>query len=284
MPHHQESAGGPLETLDPGLYLGTSSWSCKDWEGLLYPRGTAPGDYLACYAQRFRAVEVDATFYRAPSLATTRRWRQVLPDGFVMAAKVPQIITHEKRLEGCDAEMEEFLAAMEPLGDRLGPLLLQFPYHAKASGVSPGSFLDRLGAFLAKLPATRRFAVEVRNRTWLRPPLLGLLRRHGVALALIDHPWMPRPEELFSAMDPVTADFVYVRWLGDRLGIEKQTTRWDRPIVNRSREMAAWVPAIRSLLARGLNVYGFFNNHYAGHAPASIELFEQTWRSAAGPP
>jgi uncharacterized protein YecE (DUF72 family) len=114
----------------------------------------------------------------------------------------------------------------------------------------------------------------------LKPPLVDLLRKHGVALALIDHIWMPRVEELFAGMDPVTAGFCYIRWLGDRHGIEKKTKSWDKVIIDRAREMGHWVPAIRTLLERDLTVYGYFNNHYAGYAPGSIQLLEENWKNS----
>lgn len=265
--------------LHERLFLGTSSWSSKDWEGVFYPEGTPPGDYLAYYATRYRTVEVDATFYRVPAASTARKWRACLPDGFLLAAKVPQVITHEKGLVDCEADLKEFLAVMDELQDHLGPLLLQFPYYSKASGMTLGTFLANLGGFLPLLPSGHRFALEIRNKAWLTPALLDLLAKHHVALTLIDHPWMPRVEEVLADLDPITADFTYVRWLGDRHGIEKRTKSWGDLILDRSREMTAWVPAIRSLLARRVAVFGYFNNHYAGHAPGSIELFGRTWNN-----
>jgi uncharacterized protein YecE (DUF72 family) len=168
---------------------------------------------------------------------------------------------------------------MDQLQENLGPLLLQFPYFNKASGMTLATFLENLAAFLPLLPSGHRFALEVRNKGWMKPPLLDALRRHRVALTLIDHPWMPRVEEILADLDPITSDFTYVRWLGDRHGIEKRTKTWGETILDRSREMNAWVPAIRSLLARRITVFGYFNNHYAGHAPGSIDLFERTWTS-----
>jgi uncharacterized protein YecE (DUF72 family) len=266
--------------LDPRLYLGTSSWSSKDWEGVFYPEGTPPGEYLAYYATRHRTVEVDATFYRAPSAAMTRKWRDALPEGFVLAAKVPRTITHDKTLTGCEEEMEEFLSAMDNLGDRLGPMLFQFPYHNKASEITRKVFTTRLRSFLPKLPKDHRFAIEIRNKGWVVPELLDLLREHEVAFALIDHPWMPRVDQLMADVDPITTGFAYVRWLGDRKGIEERTKSWDKVIVDRTSEMERWVPAIRELLKRNVTVYGYFNNHYAGHAPDSIALFEKVWQDA----
>ncbi|HEY3174585.1 MAG TPA: DUF72 domain-containing protein [Candidatus Polarisedimenticolia bacterium] len=266
-----------MRVLHPNLYLGTSSWSSKDWEGVFYPPGTPPGDYLAHYAARLRSVEVDSTFYRAPSAALVRRWRDVLPAGFLLAAKVPQEITHERKLAGCAQEFKEFVSAMDLLEDRLGPMLFQFPYYSKASGMTQEGFLERVRGFLPQLPAGHRFALEIRNKGWLKPALLDLLRGRSVALTLIDHPWMPPVDQVLDELDPVTADFSYVRWLGDRKGIEERTKTWDTAIVDRGREMRTWVPAIRALLARRVTVFGFFNNHYAGHAPASVALFEKTW-------
>ena len=269
----------------PGLYLGTSSWSSEDWEGVFYPEGTQPSDYLAFYAGRYRTVEVDATFYRAPSPAMTKKWRSALPEEFVMAAKVPRTITHDKVLVDCEDELNEFLSAMENLGDRLGPMLFQFPYHNKASAITEQSFLARLRGFLPKLPRSHRFAVEIRNKGWVKPALLDLLREHEVAFAMIDHPWMPRVDQLMAnveKLDPITAKFTYVRWLGDRKGIEQRTKSWDKLIVDRTSEMERWVPAIRELLKRNVTVYGYFNNHYAGHAPGSIALFEKVWEEDAG--
>lgn len=266
------------DPIHPRLHIGTSSFSDESWVGSFYPAGTKPADFLGVYARRFDTVEIDATFYRIPSSAQARSWAAKVPTGFKVAAKVPQLITHEKLLVDCGEDMKAFLESMEELGDKLGPLLLQFPYFRSDAFVSLDAFLARLGPFLETLPPGRAFAVEVRNKTWIREPLLSMLRRHRVAYALVDLPWMPMVDELTRKLDVVTADFVYARWLGDRKGIEMQTERWDKLIVDRTPEMERWVPALASLLERNLEVYGYFNNHYAGHAPGSIELLREVWR------
>ncbi len=223
-------------------------------------------------------MEIDATFYRIPSAAQVRIWASKVPPGFRIAAKVSQVITHEKLLVGVEKELELFLGAMEEAGDKLGPLLFQFPYFRRDAFASAKPFLERLKPVLDSLPRDRRFAVEIRNKTWVAEPLLTLLRDHGVAFALIDHPWMPAIDELFKGPDPVTADFAYVRWLGDRRGIESKTESWERIIVDREKEMERWVPALAELLERNIEVFGYFNNHYAGHAPGSIALLRDVWR------
>ncbi len=75
----------------------------------------------------------------------------------------------------------------------------------------------RLRPFLKKLPKDHKFALEIRNKNWLVPQFMETLRERGVALALIDQSWMPRPAQRFEKFDPITADFTYVRWLGDRI-------------------------------------------------------------------
>ncbi len=86
------------------ILLGTSSWTADGWEGAFYPAGTKPQDFLPIYADHFNTVEIDSTFYRVPTPKTVEQWKDRTPDGFIFAAKVPQIITHEKVLVGAPAE------------------------------------------------------------------------------------------------------------------------------------------------------------------------------------
>ena len=267
--------------MDARLHLGASSWSAPSWEGVFYPPGTPPHDYLAHYARHARTVEVDATFYRIPTEKMVDGWRDRTPPGFLFAAKFPHVITHEKLLHDCTSERDEFVRVMDRLGDKLGPLLLQFRYFRKDEFPDPNPFLDRLETFLPSLPPGRRYAVEVRNKSFVTARLLRLLRQHGVALAFIDHPWFFQVEALLRMKEILTADFAYIRWLGDRKGIEQKTTRWDRLIVDRRRDMGRWIPAIRGILDRGMTVYGYFNNHYAGYAIGSIDLFREMWEAGA---
>ncbi len=262
------------------LRLGTSAFTAAGWQGSFYPEGLPPREYLSYYAQHFDTVEVDATFYRIPSSATVKNWYAKTPDRFLFAAKVPQTITHEKVLEKCEGQMKNFLAVMDLLGEKLGPLLLQFPYFNKKKFATVNDFLKRLVPFLEQLPAGYRFAVEVRNKNWLGEPLLAVLRERGIALALVDHPWLPRPRDLLKRINPLTAEFTYIRWLGDRKGIEEQTKTWGKVIVDRRRELLEWVEACRKLSRARVEIFGYANNHYAGHAPATVRQFLELWNRA----
>ncbi|RMG51452.1 MAG: DUF72 domain-containing protein [Acidobacteria bacterium] len=278
--------------LPPNLRLGTSSWSTTDWYEVFYPPELHPGEFITYYARHFDTVEIDATFYRPPTRQTVESWAKRTPDGFLFSAKVPREITHQKYLLDCQSEMISFLQTMSALGEKLGPLLLQFPYVAKRKDAheyqTGDEFRRRLAPFLASLPTSDyRFAVEVRNAHWLGPSLTALLAEHGVALALSCYYTLPSLDEVMAKIDVVTADFSYIRFIGhrrrmdeliDRLMREEgKPKRWNELVVDRRDEMERWMRGIRQLVARGLDVFVYFNNHYAGFAPGSAALFKTLW-------
>jgi len=260
------------------IYLGTSAFTAAGWEGTFYPRGMKPADYLTYYATKFDTVEVDSTFYRIPSAQTVKGWALKTPEYFIFSVKGPQAITHEKMLIDCKAELSEFVKTMEILGEKLGPMVLQFPYFNRTKFKIGSEFLKLLDSFLKICPKDRRFAVEIRNKNWLDAPFADMLRGHGAAMVLQDQSWMPRPTAVFEKFDPITADFTYIRWLGDRKGIEEQTKSWDAVIVDRSAELAEWVEIVRKVHKRRIQIFAYANNHYAGHAPATVEMFRELLR------
>lgn len=259
------------------LRIGTSSFTASGWRGTFYPNRLPSSDYLSYYATKFDTVEVDSTFYGTPTPITVREWSAKTPTDFVFAAKIPQVITHDKVLVDCVAELNEFIEVMDNLREKLGPLLFQFPYFKKEVLDAP-AFLGRLRPFLKTLPRDHKFALEVRNKQWLAPALLDTLREHGVALALIDHSYMPRAAQWFETIDPITADFAYVRWLGDRKEIEAKTKVWNKTIVDRSKELAEWADVLGKVK---VPIYTYANNHYSGYGPDTVEMFRNLWRGPA---
>jgi uncharacterized protein YecE (DUF72 family) len=234
-----------------------------------------PADYLTFYAEHFHTVEVDSTFYACPTPRTVSNWAARTPEGFIFSLKVPQTITHDKVLVDCDAELSEFLETMDILGPKLGPIVFQFPLFQRNVLRDRHEFMDRLIPFLKKLP-NRKFTIEIRNRSWLNAEFANLLRDHGIALVLQDRSWMPNPSEL--NFDPITAEWTYIRWLGDRRAIEEQTTTWDKTIVDRSAELRSWVDYCYQIKKRGVLIYAYANNHFSGYAPGTIEQFRNLWR------
>jgi uncharacterized protein YecE (DUF72 family) len=257
----------------PGLFLGTSSFTADGWPGTFYPEGMKSSDYVHHYARTFKTVEIDSTCYGPPSASTVTKWRDKTPPDFIFSAKVPQTITHEKMLVNCDADLTQFLEAISLLGDKLGPLVLQFPFFDRWKIPDQRHFLSVLEPFLKKLPTGYKFAIEIRNRNWLDARLADILRKHKVALVRQDLSSMPRPWEYQKQFDFLTADFAYVRWLGDRKRIEKRTQIWDKIVLDRSADLINWIALFRQWLSRDLKVFAYANNHYAGHGPATIKLF-----------
>jgi uncharacterized protein YecE (DUF72 family) len=265
--------------FESGLLLGTSSFTADGWLGSFYPPGTQTRNFLSYYATQFKTVEIDSTYYGTPSTSTVMNWYERTPPDFIFAAKVPQVVTHDKVLKDCEAEFDEFIERMYLLNEKLGPLLLQFPWFNKYQ-IQADEFFCRLHLFLKRVKdlPTVRLVVEIRNRAWQDKRLTDLLREHNVALALTDLSNMPRPWEMKDGLDLVTTDFVYVRWLGDRKGIEALTTTWDKTVIDRTDDLRNWAELFRRFLGRNLKVYAYANNHYAGHGPGTVKLFWDMWK------
>ncbi len=249
------------------LYLGTQGFSFKDWVGPFYPEGTPSRSYLEAYVRHFPSVEIDSTFYGVPKAMTIQGWDQRTPANFKFAAKFPQLITHEKKLENALGDAEAFIGSMQALGDKLAVLTLQFAYDFKSEQ------FDRLDGFLESLPGGQRYAVEVRSREWLTPAFREMLASHNVALVLQDLHYMPR-------LDWVTADFSVIRWLGRRKDIQV----FDRIQIDRIKALEAWAQIVDGFLDAGVDVYGFFNNHFAGHSPESVRQFAALLNHPLRPP
>jgi uncharacterized protein YecE (DUF72 family) len=265
------------------VHLGTSSFTAAGWEGTFYPRGIKSTDRLAFYAEQFDAVEIDSTFYACPSPRTVEGWAAKTPEDFIFSVKVPQTITHEKVLVDCSAELKQFVETMGILGGKLGPMVLQFPVFSRSAFKSQSDFLDRLIPFLRTLPQGHKFAVEIRNKEWLDAQFAEVLRDFHVALVLQDRSRIPLPKELLQKFDPITADWTYIRWLGNRKEIEQITTVWGKTVIDRTDEIRSWVDVCYETVRRGVKVFGYANNHYGGHAPATIRQFRDLWRSKGLP-
>ena len=236
------------------IRLGTQGWSYVDWHGVFYPPGAKQEDRLPFYAGVFDTVELDTTFYDAPKPTIARSWARHTPESFRFAAKLPRAITHEALLRDSGAALTAFVRALDPLGERLGPLLVQMP----AEFTRDDDSVCALDTFLAAKSEGVRLAVEFRHASWHTEATWELLRRRGVAVAWTEWRELPRVTE-------ITADFLYLRWLGERRDID----RYDRVQIDRGDSFRAWEADLMGALGRVREVYGYFNNHWAGHSPAS---------------
>jgi uncharacterized protein YecE (DUF72 family) len=231
------------------LLFGTSGWSYKEWVGPVYPRNTR---MFSFYAQFFQTAEINSTFYAYPKQSVIYGLNRVSPPSFVFSAKLPRIITHQKRLDlqqKVENYLFRFLDLLQPLyaSGKLGCLLIQLP----PSFQYPQD-QKNLAAFLEILPQSYDFAVEFRNLSWLRDDTWRLLTKHEVAYCIVDEPLLPPDVQ-------VTTDFAYFRWHGhgSRLWYDYH---YSQP------ELQAWVPRIEDTRDRVSKIYGYFNNHFHGYA------------------
>ena len=235
------------------LHLGTIGWSYNFWKGKFYPKKTNSKDYLAYYSTQFNTVEVDSTFYRIPTPPTVTNWKQQTPEGFLFSLKFPQLITHIKMLKDCKYETEVFLDRVNLLGEKLGALLLQFPPNF---GVE---HMPDLADFLHTLPKKHRYVVEIRNKSWLNQEFYSILRANKVALAWADSP-------LMAEISEVTADFLYVRWEGDRKKVNGTLGTIE---ADRTGDLKLVAEKIKPFLSK-MAVFGYFGKYYSGYPPSDI--------------
>jgi uncharacterized protein YecE (DUF72 family) len=245
--------------------IGTSGWSYKEWVGAFYPNSVT--NKLSFYTKLYKTVEVDSTFYAYPSKGLVMGWSKYSPEGFVFSVKLPQLLTHEKKLDlakGVEADLVRFLSLMRPLiaSGKLGPVLIQLP-----PSYSYQSDFEALKRFLNATPEDVRFAVEFRHPTWLREDVWSFLKAKNVANVIVDEPLLP-PDTV------VTADFSYIRWHG----------RGSRPWYNyryTEKELEGWVPKVREVVSKTKETFGYFNNHFRGFAVEnSIRMMQMMGKSS----
>lgn len=233
--------------------IGTSGWSYPHWRGSFYPTEWPKSRWFDYYAQVFRTVEVNATFYRRFKDTTYRKWRDRAPDGFVYVLKVPGFITHRKHLKDADAEIVSFWESAALLGGKLGHVLLQ---------LSPRTPYDltRLRSALVAFADPGRVAVEFRDARWLTEDTKELLAQLGSVFCSADSPKT-------RLLDWVTSDAAYIRLHG--------RTEWYR--YNYSpREIEEIADLARRMAELGARtVYVFFNNDFEAHAPSNARALAE---------
>jgi len=251
------------------LRIGCSGWSYKDWDGPFYPKGLPAKDYLKFYSKVFDCVEIDSSFYRIPNAFAVNQWRNATPSSFLFSPKLPKKITHENKLKDSDSTLLYFYSVVNKLKDKLGPIAIQLPPSVKLA-----SHMDIMKDFIAKLSPEFRHAVEFRHKSWFTPEVYALLRKSNIAMVWSLNQYVETPAE-------VTADFIYVRLVGDR-----ELTEFSGVQKDRSEDMKRWASAVRETSGKFESGYIFFNNHFAGFSPESsnefrrlLGLMERDWKS-----
>lgn len=181
------------------VHIGTSGWAYATWKPDFYPAKTPSANFLEYYATQLNCVEVNYTYRARPAVATLQNWAAATPDGFTFVTKAHQRITHIKRLNDVDQDVDAFYASLQPLlhARKLGPALFQLPPNLKAN-------IDVLTKFLKALPKDAPAAIEYRSPTWFNDSVYALMREHNVALCIAESDELAVPEVF-------TANFAYYR-------------------------------------------------------------------------
>jgi uncharacterized protein YecE (DUF72 family) len=269
------------------IRIGVSGWRYTPWRGNFYPKGLAQSRELHYASRAFNTIELNGSFYSLQSPTSYARWAAETPESFVFAVKGSRYITHMLKLRNIEAALANFFASgLFELGEKLGPILWQFPPQMK---FEPSVFDD----FFSILPRSTahaqwiacahderpkgrvclqplddlplRHAVEVRHASFETPQFVEMLRRHGIAFVVAD---TPRPWPRFEG---ITTDFAYMRLHGST---ELYNSRYTHE------ELTRWAALMRQWALSG-DVYCYFDNTDKLHAPDNAqELMEMVGLSA----
>lgn len=255
---------GPEDTR-ARLWFGGQGWLYKDWVGTFYPPGTDGLTMLAEYGRVFQTVEVDSSYYATPDVRTVEGWRKRSPEGFRFSLKAPSEVTHVRRFRDAEPQFLEFVERARLLGPKLGAILVQCPPDFDPSDDNREALF---GFMRSQLPRDIAIALELRDERWYDDALFELSRENSFALAVTEGSYASMElaaRIVDEAVARPPADFAYIRWLGDR-----SLTKFDRVQRERTSSLDGWERLIRALRRGVRDIYGYANNHYQGHSPATI--------------
>src|SRR5947207_1246616 len=185
------------------IRIGIGGWVYPPWRGTFYPPGLPQSQELAHASRRLTAIEINGTFYNSGRPDSFRKWRDATPEDFVFSLKGPRFVTHRTELATAGGALDLFFSrGVLELGDKLGPILWQFAPTKPFDAADFAAFLE----LLPKHAGNRkiRHVIEARHRSFAEPGFAELLRRHGIAVAMVD-------DAKYPGFDAVTADFRCLR-------------------------------------------------------------------------
>lgn len=255
------------------VLIGCSGWSYSDsferdgWVKVFYP--DAQTKKLQYYSQFFNTAEIDATFYEKFYMYMTKdsftAMARATPDNFQFSIKVPETVTHDKRLDvtkGAMALLDEFLDKISPLrvSNKLGAVLIQLPPSFTVKEFrNTEEFLDRL-------PGGYDYAIEFRNPSWNTEGPWEMLKHYNIAAVMTDS---PEPDKLqFLSQPIVTANHTFIRWHGRQV---KPRYKY----LYSKEELKPWVDKLNQVSTETAVVRGYFNNHYGARAVVNAIEFKE---------
>jgi len=185
------------------IRAGIGGWTYPPWRGVFYPKGLRQADELAYAVSHLTSIEINATHYRLQSPKSFRKWADTAPDGFVFSVKGPRLVTQQKVLAETGGFIKRFFdSGLAELGDKLGPVLWQFPPFKRFDEADFAKFLEHLPESVDGRKLNQ--VVEVRHRSFQDPAFIRLLRDRGSAPVFVDN-------EDYPAIPDLTGDIVYAR-------------------------------------------------------------------------
>lgn len=250
------------------IRVGIGGWTYAPWRGVFYPAGLPQKRALEYASRRVTAIEINGTFYRTQNPASFAKWRDETPEDFVFTVKAPRYATHRTVLAEAGPSIEHFMASgVLELGDKLGPVLWQFPPTKRYDA-------DDFERFLALLPRRPglRHALDVRHESFMCDDFIALARRYGAATVYTD-------SHDYPSYADVTADFMYARLMRCEAAL---ATGYPESALNAwARRLAAWargqqpadLPAAgtRSADRTPRDVYAFMIDGAKERAPAAAQ-------------
>ena len=272
------------------LRIGVSGWSYPEWRGDFYPDGLIRKRELEYASRQMNSIEINGSFYSLQSPESYRKWAAATPDDFLFALKGSKFITHTKKLKDVRVPLANFFASgVLLLGEKLGPILWQFPPWFRFDADVINEFLDHLPSDTAeaetlaeqntiKVKSKRwleavfdtglRYAFEPRHESFFEPAFIELLRSRNAALAIAD------TGAKWPYAEDVTADFLYIRLHGEGLYTSDYS---DTDLKSWAKRIQTWKKggeprnSVKVSKQKGekhpCDVYVYFDNSIAGHAP-----------------
>lgn len=235
------------------VFIGTSGWHYNHWNGIFYPEEVTGYNELTFFAEHFKTVENNSSFYRISKESTYKTWSRMTPEGFTFSLKLNKAITHVARLERTDDVEEKIryiLESTQVLEKKLGAIVIQLPPSFKLDIPKLDSFLAFFTINARSLSYPPDIAIEFRNKYWFRKEVYALLKKHNVALVAAQSSRYPGVQE-------ITADIAYIRLHGPE---NLFASRYSKE------QLSEWAAFIAKVAKKTKRVYVYFNNDFHGYA------------------
>jgi uncharacterized protein YecE (DUF72 family) len=239
------------------VLVGTSGWGYDEWVGPFYPKGLKKEDYLLYYSKIFYTNEINTTFYNIPSKRIVETWASRTPKNFLFSTKIPQIITHEYKLDVnlCLDDLDNFLRVMNPLieSKKLISFLIQLP-----PSFNKVEHFGNLKEFIDNWPRDHEIepyhiVIEFRNKSWMDTETFNYLKEKSLTYCIVIEPLLP------PRMDLTNPEFAYIRFHGYGKKI------WFDYFF-KEEEIRNWAQSIRNIIPKVKKIGIYFNNHFSGYA------------------